>query len=165
MMYDTCVCTLVHEKYSQATQILFREDILLFLTFCFCISTEIISLSQRKTKMKVFMVLFVQNQDLLAPLQKASSTSKKSTLYNGDNGTAIMNLIFQMEKTSVILLRKKKFASNNPCLYNNFVNNTCYIECFSLAKNIFSLELNLHNRNAASSNSSNSIEHETSQLC
>ena len=57
--------------------------------------------------MKVFMVLFVQNQDLLAPLQKASSTSKKSTLYNGDNGTAIMNLIFQMEKTSVILLRKK----------------------------------------------------------
>ena len=68
MMYDTCVCTLVHEKYSQATQILFREDILLFLTFCFCISTEIISLSQRKTKMKVFMVLFVQNQDLLAPL-------------------------------------------------------------------------------------------------
>ena len=104
MMYDTCVCTLVHEKYSQATQILFREDILLFLTFCFCISTKIISLSQKK---KIFFVVFVQNQDLLAPLQKASSTSKKSTLYNGDNGTAIMNLIFQMKKTSVILLRTK----------------------------------------------------------
>ena len=97
---------------------------ILFLYFY--ISAEIISLSQRKTKMKVFMVLLSLFKIRIYWLhfrKHLSSTSKKSTLYNGDNGTAIMNLIFQMEKTSVILLRKKQFASNNPCLYNNFVNN------------------------------------------
>ena len=75
-----------------------------------------------------------------------------------------MNLIFQMEKTSVT----KKVASNNPCFLKKKFH-ICYnkhnkrMYQLLLGKKYFSLELNLHSRNAAS-NSSNSIEHETSSF-